>query len=68
MFKGKKIIGMILARGGSKGLPGKNIVNLNGQPLIAWTIIAALESKVFDKVVVSSDDNQILALVSNIEP
>ena len=53
---------MILARGGSKGLPGKNIIDLNGRPLIAWTIVAALESKVFDHVLVSSDDDKILAV------
>ena len=51
-----KILGLITARGGSKGLPGKNIKALGGKPLIAWTILAALESQSFDRVVVSTDD------------
>ena len=38
MFKGKTILGLIPARGGSKGLPRKNIKPLLGKPLIAWTI------------------------------
>jgi CMP-N-acetylneuraminic acid synthetase len=38
MYKGKNILGLIPARGGSKGLPGKNIKTLLGKPLIAWTI------------------------------
>lgn len=53
-------IAIILARGGSKGLPGKNILPLFGKPLIAWSIEAALESGSFDCVVVSSDDDEIL--------
>jgi len=64
MFKRKKIVGIILARGGSKGLPGKNIISLKGRPLIAWTITAALQSAVFDRVVVSSDDDKILAVAN----
>lgn len=54
-----KILGLIPARGGSKDIPGKNIVSLAGQPLISYTIEAALESRVFDRVVVSTDDEQI---------
>lgn len=53
------ILAVIPARGGSKGLPGKNIKLLNGKPLIAYTIEAALESGIFDKVIVSTDDNEI---------
>lgn len=51
---------IIPARGGSKGIPKKNIVLLAGKPLIAWTIEAALKSKYIDKVAVSSDDDEIL--------
>ena len=53
------IIAIIPARGGSKRLPGKNIKLLAGKPLIAWTIEAALESKVFDHVFVSTDCDEI---------
>lgn len=53
------LLGIIPARGGSKGLPGKNIKNLNGLPLIAYTIISAIKSKMFSKVIVNTDDNEI---------
>lgn len=59
MYKGKNILGLIPARGGSKGLPRKNIKPLLGKPLIAWTIEQALTSKYLDKVVVSTDDKEI---------
>lgn len=53
------ILAIIPARGGSKRLPGKNIKLLAGKPLIAWTIEAALESKMFDHVFVSTDCGEI---------
>ena len=53
MINNKSILGLIPARGGSKRLPGKNILNLAGKPLISWTIEAALGSKYIDEVVVS---------------
>jgi len=59
MYKGKNILGLIPARGGSKGLPGKNIKPLLAKPLIAWTIEQALASKYLDRVVVSTDDKEI---------
>jgi len=59
MYKGKNILGLIPARGGSKGLPKKNIKLLLGKPLIAWTIEQALASKYLDRVVVSTDDEEI---------
>ena len=59
MYKGKNILGLIPARGGSKGLPRKNIKPLLGKPLIAWTIEQALASKYLDRVVVSTDDKEI---------
>lgn len=52
-------IAIILARGGSKRLPRKNILPLAGKPMIAWTIAACLESDVFDRVLVSTDDQEI---------
>lgn len=60
MYKGKNILGLIPARGGSKGLPRKNIKLLLGKPLIAWTIEQALASKYLDRVIVSTDDKEIL--------
>lgn len=59
MYKGKTILGLIPARGGSKGLPKKNIRPLLGKPLIVWTIEQALVSKYLDRVVVSTDDEEI---------
>ena len=57
-----KTVGFIFARGGSKGLPGKNIRNLGGKPLIAWSIEKALEVKRIDKVIVSTDSEDIAAI------
>lgn len=59
MYKDKKILAVIPARGGSKGLPGKNIKLLYGKPLIAWSIGEALRSKYLDKIIVSTDDRRI---------
>ena len=64
MLNEKTFLAIIPARGGSKRLPRKNILNLAGKPLIAWTIEAALQSKYIDKVLVTSDDDEILK-VSN---
>ena len=52
-------IAVIPARGGSKRIPGKNIKEFAGQPLVAYSIKAALDSKLFDKVVVSTDSDEI---------
>lgn len=57
-----KVLAVITARGGSKGLVRKNILDLAGMPLIAWTIKAAKRSKYIDKVVLSSDDEEIMAV------
>ena len=62
MYKDKTFLAIIPARGGSKRLPKKNILDLGGKPLIAWTIEAGLKSKYIDKVIVTSDDNEILAI------
>lgn len=53
------VLAIIPARGGSKGLPGKNILGLKGIPLIAHTILAAKSSKVISRVVVSTEDSHI---------
>ena len=60
-----RFLAIIPARGGSKRLPRKNILDLCGKPLISWSIEAALKSKYISKVVVSSDDEEILNISSN---
>lgn len=59
MYKSKKIVAIITARGGSKRIPRKNIKPLAGKPLIAYAIRAALDSNYVDRVVVSTDDKTI---------
>jgi len=54
-----KVVAIIPARGGSKRIPRKNIKDFHGKPLIAYSIEVALKSKLFDKVIVSTDDNEI---------
>ena len=61
-YKNIKTLAVITARGGSKRLPRKNLLELEGKPLIAWTIKSALSSKYINKVIVSSDDNEILSV------
>ncbi|WP_374512594.1 pseudaminic acid cytidylyltransferase [Niveibacterium sp.] len=55
-------IAIVPARGGSKRIPRKNIRSFAGRPMIAWSITAALESKLFDRVIVSTDDACIAAV------
>lgn len=55
----KKILALIPARGGSKGLKNKNILPLNNKPLITYTIEAALKSKYIDDVIISTDSKEI---------
>ncbi|MBU1659483.1 acylneuraminate cytidylyltransferase family protein [bacterium] len=62
MFKEKTFLAIIPARGGSKRLPRKNILDLAGKPLLAWSIEAGLKSKYIDKVLVTSDDEEILLI------
>jgi len=57
-----KAIAFIPARGGSKGIPRKNIHLFNGKPLIYWNIKAALRAKLIDEVIVSTDDSEIAAV------
>jgi len=59
MFKDKTILAIIPARGGSKGIPRKNVKDIGGKPLIAWTIEAAKKSKLLDRLVVSTEDSEI---------
>lgn len=53
------LLALIPARGGSKGIPRKNVRSIAGKPLIGWTIDAALSSRVFARVVVSTEDSEI---------
>lgn len=62
MYKGKRILALIPARGGSKGLPGKNIRKLVDRPLVAWSIRQALESGLIDKVIVSTESPKIASI------
>lgn len=57
-----KVLGLIPARGGSKGIPRKNIKLLAGKPLIEYTIQSALKSDLLDKTILSSDDPEIIAV------
>ena len=60
-----RILAIIPARGGSTGVPGKNIKLLYGKPLIEYTTEVALQSKLLTKVVVSSDDDKIIEVAKN---
>ena len=59
MIAGKSVLGLVPARGGSKGLPGKNLRPMLGKPLLAWTIECAAACPAVDAVVVSTDDAAI---------
>ena len=61
-----RILGLIPARGGSKGIPDKNKKLLNGKPLLQYTIETALEAKLLDAVVFSSEDETLIRLASEI--
>ncbi len=65
MINGETVLAIVPARGGSKRLPRKNVLQLNGKPLIVWTIEAGLKSKYLDKVIVSSEDAEVLGIAHN---
>jgi len=58
-------LAIIPARGGSKRFPRKNIAKLNGKPLICYSIESAIRSECFDKIIFSSDDDEILSVAKN---
>jgi CMP-N,N'-diacetyllegionaminic acid synthase len=58
----KKVVAIILARGGSKGIPKKNILHFAGHPLVAWSILQAKIASNIDEVYVSSDSEEILKI------
>jgi CMP-N,N'-diacetyllegionaminic acid synthase len=61
MIGSRRVLAIIPARGGSKGVPQKNIQPVAGHPLIAWTVAAALAARKVDRVILSSDDEAIMA-------
>ncbi|NCB48999.1 MAG: acylneuraminate cytidylyltransferase family protein [Clostridia bacterium] len=65
MLNGKTFLAIIPARGGSKRLPRKNVLEIGGKPLIAWSIDAAIKSSYIDKVIVTSDDAEILEIAQH---
>ena len=56
------VVSIIIARGGSKGIPNKNIIDFCGKPLISWSIKAAIKSKYIDKVMVTTDSDEIMEM------
>ena len=60
MLNGKNVLAVITARGGSKGVERKNVRSVAGKPLIAWTIEEAKKSKYIDKLILSSDNEEII--------
>ena len=62
MIDNKRVLAIIPARGGSKGVPRKNIRNLAGKPLIAWTIKEGKKSKYIDRLILSSEDSEIIEI------
>ncbi|HYE09850.1 MAG TPA: acylneuraminate cytidylyltransferase family protein [Patescibacteria group bacterium] len=67
MYKNKKIAAIIPARKGSKGIPNKNITKLKGTPLIAYSIIQAKKSLILDKIIVSTDSEEIFNIAEAYE-
>ena len=64
MIKGKKVLGAVLARANSKGLPGKNSKDLSGKPLIQYTFESALNSLYIDEVVISTDCQKCIKIAN----
>jgi CMP-N,N'-diacetyllegionaminic acid synthase len=65
MINSKTVLAIIPARGGSKGVPRKNIKPLAGKPLIAWTVEEAKKSKYIDRLVLSSEDEEIIKVAKS---
>jgi N-acylneuraminate cytidylyltransferase len=66
MIGGARVLAVITARGGSKGLARKNLAPFRGRPLIAWTIDAGKASTLIDQVILSSDDAEIIAVAQGL--
>ena len=59
-----RVLGLVPARAGSQGLPGKNVRSLAGRPMVAWTLEACREASVLDQVVVSTDDARVAEIAA----
>jgi CMP-N,N'-diacetyllegionaminic acid synthase len=59
MIEDKSVLAVICARGGSKGLPGKNVLALGGRPMVAWSVAAGKSSQTVDRLILSTDDPAI---------
>jgi CMP-N,N'-diacetyllegionaminic acid synthase len=66
VIAGRSVLAVITARGGSRGLPRKNVLPFRGRPLIAWTIAAAQASSRIDRLILSSDDTEIIAVAEGL--
>lgn len=66
MIAGRSVLAVIAARGGSRGLPRKNVLPFRGRPLMGWTIAAAQASRRIDRLILSSDDPEIIALAESL--
>lgn len=62
MINGRTVLGIIPARGGSKGVPQKNLRHLAGKPLVAWTIEEATKSKYVDRIILSSENQEVIKI------
>lgn len=67
MIENKRVLGVVPARGGSKGIPGKNMKKMNGRSMLHRTLDQALGARTIDEIVVSSDDQEILRHAREIE-
>lgn len=65
MIEGNQVVAIIPARGGSKGVPRKNVRDVGGKPLIAWTIEEAKQSRYIDRLIVSTDDEEIATVATS---
>lgn len=61
MIAGKRVLAVVTARGGSKGIPRKNLREAGGRPLLAWSIAAGQASRYVDRLILSSEDHEIIA-------
>lgn len=66
MIGALSVLAIVPARGGSKGVPRKNLRLLGGKPLIGWTIAAARESRYIDRLVLSSEDEEIMSVAASL--
>jgi len=64
-MKNNKVVAIILARGGSKGIPRKNVLEFCGHPLVAWSVMQAKNTPEIDEVYISSDSDEILEIAQS---